>query len=169
MSVTSKYVKKYILFRSVPHFALCSSEATALILMSAFGGSKTDLYLAIALSAIFFSILFIVSAIKIYHFVDAVKSQEKKYNVRLSDTNPRVISKHSPWIILSDEWLICPGKFAIYLKAIEKVALHEVYAEYKRQTIYPVHIKTKYGKKFILKISNDPNKVKLIQKWARLA
>ena len=165
-SSKKKYVKKYLLFRSLPYMIFFSCMAAVLILMASTNNNKYEFITAIVISTVVIITFFAVAFTNIYRFVSMIKRQEKNHGVVFSDKNSIELSKFSLWLILSDAWLIRPGIFAIYIGEIKSAAIGESYHEHRSGVIYPTKIKTKSGKVFRLKIKSEKN-ARLIRKWAR--
>ena len=141
------------------------SLSALLIWMSKANDNSFELTISIIISTIALTTLLIYYSLNIINFLNMIKRQEKQYITTFDDKNPKVFSKYSLWIICSDNWLIYPGRLAIYRKEIKSASIGETY-HVKGSTVYPVEIKTLSGKVFNLKIKNekDARKVRI---WAR--
>lgn len=157
----------YIFFRSLPCLICLSFMAVSLIFMANTNGDRQDFITAITIGATIMVTFFTVTIVNVCRFFSIIKRQEKIHKVAFSDKNAVVLSKFSPWLILSNDWLIRPGGFAIYIGEIEHTAILESCfdLEYK-SIIYLTKIKTRSGKVFHIKIKSEKN-ARLIQKWAR--
>jgi hypothetical protein len=95
-----------------------------------------------------------------------IKKQEQKYKTTFNDNNARIFAKHFSWIVLSDNWVFSPGKFAIFQNDIKSASTGEAYSEYKSGVIYPVKIKTFSGKVYKLKLKSQ-QEARTLRKWSR--
>ena len=80
-SSKKKYVKKYLLFRSLPYMVLFSCMAVALIFMASTNNNIYEFIAAIVISAVVIIAFFAVTFINIYRFVSMIKRQEKNHGV----------------------------------------------------------------------------------------
>lgn len=160
-----KYVKRYLAYRSLPYLILFSTLGAALIFMASSNG-KNELVAAVLICAAVMAVFFVITLINIYRFISMINRQEKTHEVAFSDKNSTKLSGFSPWLILSDDWLIRPGIFAIYIGEIRHASCGDCYPEGRHRIIYPTKIKTKSGKIFNVKTKSE-NDARLIRKWAR--
>ena len=160
------YVIKYLSFSFVPIFLLAVAMSALLILGAKTNNNSFELILALVISITVITALFLYFSINIILFVNMIKKQEKQYKTTFDDSNAKIFAKHFSWIVLSDNWVFSPGKFAIYKNDIKFASMGEAYSEYKSGVIYPVKLKTFSGKVYKLKLKNE-QEARTLRKWAR--
>lgn len=165
MNLKLRYIMKYIFFRLIPEFLIIGAVSAMLIWISMADKSSFALTASIIASAIALSLLLLYHSFNIINFLKMIKRQEKQYNIIFDDKNFKIYAKYSLWIVCSDYWLIRPGKYAIYRKAIESASIGEAHPQ-KGGIIYLLKIKTHWGKAFSIKFKNEKD-AKAVKNWAR--
>lgn len=106
------------------------------------------------------------SGFNIVRFLVMIKRQERQHGVVFDDKNPIALAKCGLWVVCSDNWLIRPGKIAIFRKEIHSVSIADG-VHSRGGPLYPVRIKTIHKKSFKLNFKNETD-ARLVKKWARL-
>ena len=165
MSKKSIYVVKYIAFSFMPVFFLAIAMSAFLIFAAKTNNSSVELILSIVIAVSTLTALILYFTINITRFLRMIQKQEKHYKTKFDDNNARIFSKHYECIVLSDNWVFSPGKFAIYQNDIKSASMGEAYIDHKC-VVYPVIIKTFSGKAYKLKLTDEQD-ARAIRKWAR--
>ena len=166
MNIKHKYVNKYLLFRTLPYFLFYAALAVLLIVAASSGGKKYELILAISISAICLVSHLLVSVISIWRFLKIIKEQEKEYGTTFDDDKAAVLSRYSPWLILSKNWLIRPGKCAVFKGGISGVGIRFDIGYGYKFGYYEVNLKMKSGSKIKFKLRKRES-ANIIRKWQR--
>ena len=166
MSKKSIYVIKYLTFSFAPVFLLAVAMSTLLIVGAKSNNNTFEIILALVISVATITALILYFSINIILFLSMIKKQEQKYKTTFNDNNARIFAKHFSWIVLSDNWVFSPGKFAIFQNDIKSASMGEAYSEYKSGVIYPVKIKTFSGKVYKLKLKSQ-QEARTLKKWSR--
>ena len=165
MSLKSKYVLKYTVFRILPIFLLISVACMAVVYMSKTSGNN-EYIAAIIISSLISLVCITFYIFNISRFLLTIKRREKEYNVKFDNMNEVTLEKFSLWIVCSDKWLICPGRWAMLRSEIQNASIYDVQHEYKSGLIYVVKIKGFDGGKRNIKFKNESD-AKYFRKWAR--
>ena len=166
MNFKYRCVAKYILRRFLPNFLIVGtlSAMPIYMLMAEVNLKTADLVVAIALLATVIAVMLGYYTVNIAKFLQIIKQQENQYHIQFENAKSELFTKYSLGIICSRNWLIQPGKLAIYRKSIQSASIIE--ERPKGGILYSLRIKTHSGKSFIMKFRNK-NHAKALRKWAR--
>ena len=164
MALKWRYVLQYICFRVLPILLLMVCLSGLLICASATNGNRAESTAigVVCVSAVAAVILYWFG--NIVHFLCMIERQRKQYQTDFSNINAITVARWSRWVICSENWLIQPGKIALYRAHIQTASITET-AE-KGGIRYRVNLKTKTGKRYTLKFSNETI-ARTIRVWAR--
>ncbi|MBE6671532.1 MAG: hypothetical protein E7593_04945 [Ruminococcaceae bacterium] len=166
MRLVYRYIMKYVAFTVVPMLLFVGATAYAFIFAGSINNSLVELTFSIVISSVVFVCFLLYYGYNILRFLSMIKRQNKKYKVSFDDKNATNIgSIFSTRVICSDNWLICPGKIAIYYKELKSASMGECY--YSRGgAVYPVKIKILSGKTYNIKFKSEAD-ARFLRKWAR--
>ena len=165
MSKKSIYVVKYIAFSFMPVFFLAIAMSAFLIFAAKTNNNSFELILSIVITVSTLTALILYFTINIIRFLRMIQKQENCYKTKFDDNNAKIFSRYYSWIVLSDNWVFSPGKFAIYQNDIKSASIWEAYSDHKC-IVYPVKLKTFSGKVYKLKLTSEQD-ARTIRKWAR--
>ena len=166
MNLKHRYIAKYLAFRALPFFGGVCALIVALIWATAWYNTLSELIAVIVISAVVVICNLTYYVYHIINFSHMIKRQERQYRIVFDDRGAKNISILSVWLVCSNQWLIVPGKLAIFRGEIKSVALGESETHGKGGIVYPVRIKTHSGKTFRLNLSDDA-RAKEVRRWAR--
>ena len=159
---------KYVIFRLLPLFICLGLIFAFFVIAPSANGEAFAKALAIALCAVCFVVFLVFYTLNVCAFLRMIDRQEKQYGVSFELKNPKTLARLSSWIILGDEWLVRPGRCAIYRKDICSASVGDAVLDGRRGVFYPIKIKTLSNKTFTLKLLNE-NDARQVRKWAKKA
>lgn len=164
MQMKWHYTWKYLLFRGFPVMFIMLSLTCPLLCISHSLEKQSEVISLILLCiCVFFATIgYFLCCILRFHRL--IHQQEKRYGIRFCDDGAVTISILTHWIILTDRWLIQPGKLALCRKHIARTSLVE-YSQGKGGIRHKVRLITKTGNAYYLRFY-DIESAKRIQKWA---
>lgn len=165
MRTKYRYAAKYIGFRLIPFFVYLGAVSAMLLFLGGVNQSPAEQAAAILLCALAAAIFVGYSLFRILPFLRMIRRQEEQYGVIFDDKNPKTVEKWSSWIVLTDHWLILPGRLALYREEIRSASIGDARPQ-KGGTVYPVNIQTASGKTFRLKCKSEAS-ARFVRKWAR--
>lgn len=163
MKLKNRYILRYLCYRAIPVLLIASLLLLMLIIVSNEISDKREATTMIVLAVAATSIIAVYFVINIYRFSHLIKKQSSIYNVKFDDGNAVTVCRWSRWLIITDNWLIEPGKLALYRKHIKSVAIAPVVMKgYKCK----VRIKMKSGENYGLLLDREETARK-IRNWAK--
>lgn len=135
------------------------------IFLSHTNNEPAEQQISVVICSIALTYLFVCYLFNIISFLNMIKCQEKQYKISFDDNNSKTLAKYPLWVICSDNWLICPGKYAIHRKDIKSASIGKA-QPLKGGIIYPVRVQTLSEKVFKLKF-RDETAAKALRNWTK--